>query len=474
MVRFITLVTAVCLVAVSAFAGHVDTYGIGSKATSMGGAMTAGTDDPFSVYYNPAAMTKIKKPTFAIGAHLVDPSLKIDRFNAETTSAFGNEELTASGVKDQAPMLIAPHIGYVHPISDKLVLGVAVYVPYGLELEWDKNTTNNPAAYNTFHSWYVREVITPSVAYKVNDKLSLGFGVSIGKSEAGTERVRYVPEYMKNEAVWQAALTQQGVPAAAIPSMAAAQAAAYTELDGAQYKTEVEDSFNYSFNFGVHYQFNEKLAFGATFRSKSDTKMDGGTDVTPDLTIWQNQNVDGYVELDTPNQLQLGVQYMPTPKLNLNFDMTRTWWGSIKSYTMKFDDPFMATPPISEGAEEEHYERNWKNTWQYRFGAEYSVNDMIDIRAGYYYDPTVVPNDTFDVLWPDSDKHVFSAGLGLNFGRVSVDTVIQYIKIEDVTISGESENLNDSFTRPGVHEGDVSAKASGSLMSYGVTVNYSF
>jgi len=465
---FRLLITAfiICFTASVAFAGHVDTYGIGSKGTSMGGAMTAATDDAFSVYYNPAAMTRIKKPTFAIGTHMVDPSLKIKSFEVDETSAFPVADLSASDIKDQSPLLVVPHMAYVHPLSDKIALGVAFYVPYGLELQWDRNTVNNPAAFNTFHSWYAREVITPSIAYKVNDKLSLGFGVAIGKSKGGVERVRYVPAFMKSEAAWLAA----GYSAA----QAAGAAAAYSELDGAQYRTETEDSFNYSFNFGLLYEFSEQFSFGVAFRSKADTKMKGDTDVTPDLAIWQNQNVDATVEIDTPNQLQIGVQYKPISKWSISADITRTWWGAINDYTVAFADPFMATPGLSAGADEEYFERKWKDTWQYRVGTEYKLNKMVDLRAGYYYDPTVVPNDTFDVLWPDSDKHVFSAGLGLNFERVSVDLVLQYIKITKVDINGESENLNGSYTRPGVHVGDVSATAEGSLLGYGVTVSYKF
>jgi len=466
MIRLFTLALILCFTASISFAGHVDTYGIGSKGTSMGGAMTAATDDAFSVHYNPAAMSRIKKRTFAIGSHFVDPSLKMDHFNVDETSAFPISDLAGSDIKDKSPLLIVPHMAYVHPLNEKMTLGIAFYVPYGLDLKWDTDTTANPAAMNTFHSWYMREVITPSFSYKVNDKLSLGFGISIGKTKAGVERVRYVPDFMKSAAAWQTA----GYTAV----QAAGAAAAYTELDGAQYKTETEDDFNYSFNIGLLYDVNEKLSFGVTYRSKSDTKMDGNTDVTPDMAIWTNQNVDASVEIDTPDQLSFGVQYKPIPKWSISADLTRTWWGAVKSYTVAFEDPFMATSGLSAGADEEHFERNWKDTWTYRIGTEYKLNKMIDLRAGYYYDPTVVPNDTFDVLWPDSDKHVFSGGLGLNFEKVSVDFVLQYIRISTVNINGESENLNDSYTRPGVHVGEVDAKASGSILGYGVTVSYKF
>lgn len=467
--RKLIFALVICLSAVTAFAGHVDTYGIGSKGTSMGGAMTAGTDDPFSIYYNPAAITRIKKPTFSIGSHFINPAIKIDRYNVDESSPLGVPvaDLSGSDIKDQSPWLIVPHMAYVQPITEKVSFGVAFYVPYGLELDWSRNPGENPAAYNTYHSWYIREVITPTIAYKVNDKLSLGLGVSIGRTEAGSERLRYVPAFMKNPAVWQAA----GYDAAS----AAGAAAAYTELDGAQYITEMTDDFNYSFNIGVLYEATDKLSLGFTYRSRSNSDLEGTTKVNPTLAIWQNQKIDASTSIETPDQFQFGVQYIVTPKWKVSADLTRTLWSSIDSYTVDFSEPFMATPGLSAGAPEEYYKRNWKDTWQYRFGTEYKINEMFAVRGGYYYDPSVVPSDTYDVQWPDADKHVFSAGLGINFGKIKVDTVVQYIKIESVDInSGESENLDGSYTRPGIHEGLTSAEASGHLWGYGVTVSYEF
>ena len=48
----VVTVFLVMVVAVSAWAGNVDTYGIGAKNTAMGGAVSAYADDPFAIYYN--------------------------------------------------------------------------------------------------------------------------------------------------------------------------------------------------------------------------------------------------------------------------------------------------------------------------------------------------------------------------------------------------------------------------------------
>ncbi|WP_456484976.1 hypothetical protein [Desulfurobacterium sp.] len=43
-----------CFFAVSsaAYGGNVDTFGIGSAETALGGAYSATADDPYAVYYN--------------------------------------------------------------------------------------------------------------------------------------------------------------------------------------------------------------------------------------------------------------------------------------------------------------------------------------------------------------------------------------------------------------------------------------
>lgn len=467
--------------AFSAFAGHVDTYGIGSKATSMGGAVVAGIDDPFAVYYNPAAMSNIKQPMFSVGTHLVDPHLTIKQYRVNTSgSGLQDPSFGADGIKDESDLLIVPHMGYVHPINDKLTFGVAFYVPYGLDLRWNPDPNENPAAYNTYHSWYMREVVTPSLSYKVNDKLSIGAGISIGKAKAGNERKRYVPENMKN-ANYMAGVAKQlkpGISDADASAAGSALAAAYTELDGADIDMEYEDNFNWSYNLGVLYKYNDKLSFGIAYRSYSNIDLEGDAEVTPEMAYWKNESLGSDTAVDTPDSIQFGVEYKITPKFKVEADIVRTFWSRVDSYTVYMDDYLLQSEldaTAIPGADEEYFKRDWKDTWQYRVGAEYQLNDTVALRAGYYYDPTVVPEDTFDVLWPDSDKHVFSGGVGLNFGKVTVDTVVQYILISEVTIdSGSSDNLDDSYSRPGLHDADVSAVAGGHIWSFGVTASYKF
>jgi hypothetical protein len=63
--------------------------------------------------------------------------------------------------------------------------------------------------------------------------------------------------------------------------------------------------------------------------------------------------------------------------------------------------------------------KEWYNTVVPRGGVEVCVWDAIVARGGYYFDPSPIP-DQFDVQsnYLDTDKHVFSVGLGYSFSRL--------------------------------------------------------
>ncbi|MFP4672930.1 MAG: OmpP1/FadL family transporter, partial [Desulfohalobiaceae bacterium] len=159
MKRLVMLAVCFWLLAGSAWAGNVDTYGIGSKATAMGGAFSAYADDPFAVYYNPAGLSQAERPMASAGLMVVDPNLKAKGYRVEDPE-YGN--LGPTSFSDDSPHLYAPHLGFSMPVNRKWSVGMAAYAPFGLHLEWDKNNSNNPSeypgAYNSYESWYQRMV----------------------------------------------------------------------------------------------------------------------------------------------------------------------------------------------------------------------------------------------------------------------------------------------------------------------------
>ncbi len=413
------------------FAGNVDTFGVGSKATSLGGAFSAYADDPFAVYYNPAGLTQIERPSFSIGALILNPYLKVHSYRATDGDGNGVEPYGIS-FTDSSDVLVAPHGGFATHLFGNVYFGIAAYVPYGLHIEWESNPSKNPGAYNAFESYYVRGVVTPTLAVKLTDKFSAGFGISFGRSDAGTQRRIYSPS---------------------VPS-----------VHNRIIKGELSDDFNISFNVGFLYKPYDNLSLGLTYRSRTKTDFDGTVEVVG------VDKVHAETSIDHPEQLQFGVKYQPNRRLILTADVVWTRWSVVDGYTVRFDRPLL-------GKTKEEFPRNWDDTRQVRIGVEYRLNDVISLRGGYFYDPSPIPDSTFDMLWPDADKKTYSLGAGFNLfgGKLTLDTVVQYTVAEQKReIGGESENLNNSY--PGVNgqPGRVSMSADGHVWGYGLTLTYHF
>ena len=438
-----------CLLAAGAsWAGPVDIHSIGARATSLGGAYSANAEGPFAAYYNPAGLTQTESPVTSAGIMVLNPDLEVKNYEVENS---GKADLGPTDEGDKSDNIYPPHLGFAMPINSKWSVGVAAYVPFGLHLKWEDNPNKNPMSYNAYENWYQREVVTPTVAYKVNDQLSLGLGVSLGRSEAGVYRNVY-------------GLTPYGMDTA--------------------FETEMTDSFNYSANLGLMYKPTQEWSIGLTYRSQADADFDGELEVKGDKTsaTFPHTIKDEYDvsmdDVDHPDQVQFGARYQPYETLSLEADVVWTRWSMVDEQTVEFDDkddPFIQAA-YEDG--EEVFERDWDNTWQIRMGTEWRATDMITLRGGYFYDPSCVPDDTFDGQWPDTDKQTFSLGAGFDITQNwTVDTVLQYTLIEERSISGESENLNDSYNYeagPLSNEGEVSLKADGEIWGYGLTVSYTF
>jgi len=69
---------------------------------------------------------------------------------------------------------------------------------------------------------------------------------------------------------------------------------------------------------------------------------------------------------------------------------------------------------------------NWKSEFVYRAGMEYSVTPNLDLRAGYCYGGSPVPDSTLTPMTAAIMEHTLTAGLGYHWDRYRVDVAYQY------------------------------------------------
>jgi len=183
------------LLSSKAFAGNVDTYGIGAKATSLGGAYAAWADDPFALYYNPAGLAQINKPEVTLGFENIKPFITINSLSVEPLGVY--PALSQSGAispggtsfgsfTDNSATNTVPNFGIALPVNKKLTLGFGVYVPYGLSISYT-NSPLNPISYAAYKAWYYREVFAFGAGYKIADNLFIGGTINIGTTQAGSQ-----------------------------------------------------------------------------------------------------------------------------------------------------------------------------------------------------------------------------------------------------------------------------------------------
>lgn len=542
-------------VAGSAYAGLVETLGIGAKETAQAKAVAANVDSPFAVFYNPAGLTQIKKPTITAGTLVYDAQVYSENFRliaAENGAQVGpdgsvikpimkgdiiNDGWQTGNSTDNDP-LVVPSLGYAMPITDKISFGVAAYAPYGLHIESPHDPYENPISFYAWESLYARKAVTPTLAYKVSDKLSVGLGLSLGQSESDAGKTyRYNPFVMKAAAdqSTQAQFTQavagvtglnladnaQAAQAKTIVTEMAAAGIASTDSKNGSFnelQLETTDDFNFSWNLGVMYKPTDKVSLGLTYRSRATGDFEGDV-------IFKGTKV-GSVTMDYnhPEAIQGGVRYTFSKNFSVEFDLTWTRWSinerqvekisvtntdalkgdivtalmaGVNSSTALTDAQksallqgmagmdLSASGPINIPAE---HARDWEDKFQYQLGAEWLVDDKLSLRSGVLFDPTPVPDDTFDQGWPDTDRVTYSIGFGYEINdKWTIDGVFQYIQSTPAREVRDSHELDHGFNSTiiaGIDklnaEGDpiettvAMDNNQGALVGAGITVTYKF
>ncbi|MCW7754357.1 outer membrane protein transport protein [Desulfobotulus sp. H1] len=424
----------------AAKSGMVDTYGIGARATALGGAFAARADDPFAIYYNPAGITQSDTLTLAAGVHFLMPDIDINRFSisggaADLPQAAAWPHLQGhTNHQDKTTALTIPAFGATMPVNDSISIGFAAYVPWGLEISWE-DAPSNPLAYNATRAYYFREVVTPTIAFALNKNISVGAGISIGKSKVMNQWI------------------QAGT--------------------GYSMRASMTDDFNTSLNLGVLYT-GEVFSMGLTWRGPTSTDFKG------DLLAngWKASGVS--LKYDHPEQVQAGIRYRPPglPGFSIEIDGLWTRW-SINETQDAHLTPGLSLPGHSAPVTSLAIARNWKDTHQVRVGLEYQTTEKLALRCGFYTDPSPIPDASMDFIWPDADKETWSAGAGYAFAPGWImDMAVTWTRIINQRhIRGNSEALNESYDMPdgyGLPHAMASFDADGEVFGFAFTFSRHF
>lgn len=478
----LVVLAAVVLSTSSAYAANVETMGIGAMNTAQAGAVSAYCDNVFAAYYNPAGLSLIEKPTISAGAMYYNAKIEVSDWNVVSQGSNATLDGAPSDYESDTMDIVSPSLGFAMPVTDSLTLGVAAYTPYGLHVTWDKDPAKSPSSAYAWESYYGRVAVSPTLSYKMSDKFSVGVGVSLGRSISEAGKTMEISDDLKDPANSNQVkhmLEVSGKPA----GLADVQKyiALANVLDGAQLKMESTDDFNYSFNVGLMYRPIEQLSMGLSYRGRSDGDFEG--DVMISGAMGGTQDLDGSVtmEYDHPEQVQAGVRWMPNRKFSVEADVTWTRWSINENQD---EHAVINVPealrPLVGGQETiettfEH-DRDWEDTTAYKLGISYQATEAFVFRAGYTYDPSPVPDETFEFGWPDTDRNVYTLGMGWRINeRWNIDAVVQHvISTSKRSTTGGSTELNKNYTAAYGAPAQVYCENEGILWGAGMTLTYTF
>jgi long-subunit fatty acid transport protein len=379
-------------------ANPVDSFGLGSRSTAMGGAVAADVSDFSANYYNPAGLARATELQVSVGYMRADHFLYTNGVDNGVDPVKG----LVGGVVAPGTLLHVPFaLGVALMLPDDRLSRV-VALPEGQPV-WQLYDNRNQRLY-----------VSTNLAISPFPWLQVGGGIAFMAATQGT--------------------------------LSIAGSAAVLEVDSSQLRHEVdadltairypvvgvtvEPTKRVSLALVYRGQFTENLDLSATL--KGDIKLfPTGSPLTTAYYAIETNSVDDF----QPQQGVLGASFLVTDDLHLNFDLTYVNWSSyvapVAAVDIKLNIPppkggwpdgiVPPTTPVPVAV----LPINMHDTVVPHLGVEWRAFDKRQwqgfVRGGYEYDRTPIPPQTGLTNYIDRDRHAFSLGLGVNLRHLPVE-----------------------------------------------------
>jgi long-chain fatty acid transport protein len=407
------LITLLCLTLLPAFAlaNGLNLNSLGSRALAMGGAFVGLADDFSAIYWNPAGMSQISSKTFGFYGTDIIPS---------GTYMLQIPLLGTVDAKTQAKHYLSGMAAYYHPINDKIVAGLGVYVPSGLGASWDGDdfvlTT-----YPYMHSYEMMSkvgliTIAPGLSYKINDMFAVGAALNVNYGMFDIKR-------------WAGGL---GL------------------LDFGQFEMSLT-GWGLGATIGLLVKPSDMISIGATFRTASKISFKGNTTIANLALLGLPSSSEVELDITWPMWLAAGVAVRPIPNLIITGDLQWSKWSVVDKIELSYTDTLWQIFMAAAGQDE--LQMRWKDALQIRFGLEYKLTQSLFLRGGYYNDPSPVPDQTIMPLLPSFNFNVLTVGLGYALNGLNIEVGFEYLMGQERTVSlaDKLTNPDYAFSTPGTY-----------------------
>lgn len=348
---------------------------IEQSASGLGNAFAggaAGAEDASTIFFNPAGMSRLSGKQIVVAAHAITPSAKFSGTGIPGRNMDGDAGSTS----------IVPNGYFVMEMKPGLNVGLGVNAPFGLQTEYNSAWTG---AHHAIKSKLDTVNLNPSIAYQVNDALSIGAGVDY--------------QHISGE---------------------------LTDFEGSILGTaSVKGSDNaWGYNLGGLYNVDSNTRIGMAYRSAISYKLQGT--VTTALPF-----ANGPVSLDIklPDSFSISGFHKLNDKWDVMADATWTGWSTFKQVKVV----------NGAGAAISNTPENWRNTVRVSVGATHHYSEQWLARAGLAYDQTPVPDAFRTPRIPDNNRTWLALGGQYKPSTASaIDFGYAHLFVSDAAINSAS------------------------------------
>jgi long-chain fatty acid transport protein len=392
-------------------------YGVYEQSSCVmgraGTSVASPCGDGSSIYFNPAGIAAATSTEISAGGTGIFVS-----------GGFTND-VTGFHTSLNNDMHLVPHGYLVRPVSDRLVAGLGVFVPYGLAVDWPSDFEGRFLGY---HSKVQAIYVQPTLSVRLAPRLRVGAGFDLTfVSVRLNQRLDLSAQATPTPGVTFGML---GVPAGTD----------FADVNLTGNGTGVGG------HFGVQADLTPELTLGARYLLRQTVNFSNGTaEITPvstGLTLAAGnpfgapagtpldallapqfapggllESQGGGTSITLPAQLVVGLSWRGLDRLNLLADFQYTDWRVFDTLSVTLER--LGTTNIPE---------DYKRAYTWRVGAEYGLSPSSTLRAGFYTHNGAAPDQTVTPNLPEGNRNSWTIGFGTRLGSsLGVDVAYQFI-----------------------------------------------
>jgi long-chain fatty acid transport protein len=382
------------------------------QGTSFAG-VAAGGASISSLFWNPATTTQAGRGlTIELDGTLDMPRDEITPVRATSPTGVDITGLGSSGdIFDKATLI--PSFFATYGLTNSLSFGLAMNSPFGLK------TQPNPLWSGMFYAQEsnIKDTnVTPTVAWKVNNWLSLGAGAQI--------------QYFKVRLD------------SAFPGSGTTGAFPFLAPLGPDQLSLRGDAWGVGYTLGATITPTPWTTIGVGYRSEIDQKVSGNV-FRPSFTApvvvppfglipigvpaVEGASFDATVPL--PGSVTGSIRQKVTNSLTLLGTVEWTNWSRLN--TVPIATALVGIPGIPT-----QLSFGWRDGWLFSGGLEYMCSRGIALRTGIGWEQSPITDQTRSPRLPDSGRLWVSGGASYNFNQMfSLDFAYTHIFVQDASIN---------------------------------------